>query len=196
VKPLVFHNSAAGIAFYGSLALWTVVELIMRVRERSPSNGRAAPEWSFFFIVLLFAAGVIGAVEAAIHQLAPLPGAAWWPVALGVVMIWSGMGFRLWSILTLGRFFKVMVAIQENHRVIDSGPYRWLRHPSYLGAIVCLTGIGVAEGDWASVAIMLGCSLVAFLTRIQVEERVLLRELSTEYASYSRRTARLVPWVF
>jgi protein-S-isoprenylcysteine O-methyltransferase Ste14 len=138
------------------------------------------------------AAGIVVSV----HDVAPIAGDSWGPVAAGLLLIWTGLAFRTWSIHTLGRFFKLTVVIQDGHRVIDHGPYRLLRHPSYLGMIVAMTGLGVTEGDWASTAIMLSGTLAAFLMRIRVEERTLLAELGDEYAAYAKRTARLLPGVF
>lgn len=106
------------------------------------------------------------------------------------------MAFRSWSIYTLGRFFKLTVVIQDDHRVIDSGPYKFVRHPSYIGSIVAMTGLGLAEGDWVSVAIMFLGTLTAFVLRIRIEERTLAAELGEEYVAYSQRTARLLPGVY
>jgi protein-S-isoprenylcysteine O-methyltransferase len=102
----------------------------------------------------------------------------------------------MWAILVLGRYFKVMVSIQDGHQVVDRGPYRRVRHPSYTGCILVMAGLGLAEGDWISLAIMLFGGLLAFGVRIRVEEHVLRQALGEEYAAYMRRTARLVPGVF
>ena len=106
------------------------------------------------------------------------------------------MAFRAWAVFTLGHFFKLMVVIQEDHRVIDRGPYRWLRHPGYLAIIVGSIGFGLGWGDWSSVAIMFVGSFVAFAIRIQIEERALRDGLGEEYAAYASRTAKLIPGVF
>lgn len=71
-----------------------------------------------------------------------------------------------------------------------------MRHPSYTGALVGLSGIGLAQGDWVSLAVMFVGPLIAFLVRIPVEEHALLQALGEDYATYSRRTARLVPGLF
>jgi protein-S-isoprenylcysteine O-methyltransferase Ste14 len=64
----------------------------------------------------------------------------------------GGLALRLWAVLSLGRFFKVTVSIQEGHRVIRSGPYRLVRHPSYSGLLIALLGLGLALETWLGLA--------------------------------------------
>ena len=97
---------------------------------------------------------------------------------------------------TLGRFFRVTVVVDEDQRVVDTGPYRMLRHPSYTGMLVTLVGVGIALDSWLSVAAAFLPALVAILRRIREEEHVLLRELGEPYRAYARRTSRLVPGVW
>ena len=55
-------------------------------------------------------------------------GGGLWPVGTGLALLAVGSSLRLWSMLTLGRFFTFRVAIQDEHRVIDTGPYRFGRY--------------------------------------------------------------------
>src|ERR1041385_7191828 len=63
------------------------------------------------------------------------------PLLIGAVFIWCGIALRLWSILTLGKFFRVTLTVQESHHVVTDGPYKYLRHPSYTGLLLALIGI-------------------------------------------------------
>ena len=67
-----------------------------------------------------------------------------------------GIAIRWYAIVYLGRFFTVNVAIAADHRLIDSGPYRFVRHPSYIGALMAFLGLGLTLGNWVSLA---SCSL-------------------------------------
>ena len=194
MQPLVFYDPAAEIIFWGSLALLIAIECVVRVR--TDSQGRTSREWTLSLVVFSLVASMLVAGIVARHKLAPLPGPTWWPVAAGVALLWTGVAFRLWAVNTLGRFFKVVVIIQDDHRVVDRGPYRWIRHPSYTGGMITAIGIGLAYADWLSIAIMAVFPLIALLVRIRVEERMLLQELGEEYAVYAQRTARLLPGVF
>jgi protein-S-isoprenylcysteine O-methyltransferase Ste14 len=102
----------------------------------------------------------------------------------------------VWSIRTLGRFFRYEVVVQEGHRVVDTGPYRLVRHPSYTGSLLAFLGIGIALDNWLSVAAALGLPLLGFLRRIAVEEAALTSELGDAYRSYKERTRRLVPGIW
>ena len=95
--------------------------------------------------------------------------------------------------LELGRFFQLTVVVQEDHRVVESGPYRVVRHPSYSGLLLIFVGVGFTLGNWLSVAACLVLPLLGLLVRIRSEEAVLNRELGEPYRAYSARTRRLVP---
>jgi protein-S-isoprenylcysteine O-methyltransferase Ste14 len=194
VRPLVLHDGPWRAAFSASLGLWAIVDVAVRWRTRR--QGRSPAEWTFFFIVLVMSASAVGAAIAVGNHVAPIPGPAWLPPAIGLPLLWAGAALRSWAIHTLGGLFKLVVVIQRDHRVVDRGPYRWVRHPSYTGAILGCAGIGLAEGDWVSLGALLVGSLVAFVVRIRVEERALLDALGEEYAAYVERTARLVPGVY
>lgn len=194
MRPLVLHNGVAEALLWGSFLLWFVVESVIRRRSRRDSV--ESEDWTYSVMGMLLIAGFTGATVVASTNVAPLPGSAWWVVAAGVALLWLGVAFRLWAIFTLGRFFKLTVTIQEGHRVIDRGPYRLLRHPSYTGALVAGAGIGLALGDWLSIVVVLGAMAIAYLIRIPVEERALLEEFGEDYAAYAARTARLVPGLF
>jgi len=80
--------------------------------------------------------------------------------------------------------------------VIRSGIYRHVRHPSYSGLLLAFVGLGLAFGNWVSLAVMLGPIVAALLYRIHIEEIVLLEALGREYAEYCKATRRLVPGVY
>jgi protein-S-isoprenylcysteine O-methyltransferase Ste14 len=194
MRPLALHNGLAEALLWGSFLLWFTIESVIRRRSRKDSV--ESREWTLSLMMMLFLISFAGAALVASTNVAPLPGSAWWVVAAGVTLLWLGVAFRLWAIFTLGRFFKLTVVIQEDHRVIDRGPYRWLRHPSYTGALVAGAGIGLALGDWLSIAVVLAGMSLAYLIRIPIEERALLEEFGDDYAAYAARTARLVPGLF
>jgi protein-S-isoprenylcysteine O-methyltransferase len=115
---------------------------------------------------------------------------------VGVMAFAAGLVIRWYSIVHLGRFFTVNVAIAANHRLIDTGPYRFVRHPSYTGALMAFLGLALCLANWASVAVMLGPVLLVFLRRMHVEEGALLQALGDQYRDYMRRTKRLIPAVY
>ena len=88
------------------------------------------------------------------------------------------------------------VLVRRGHRVVADGPYRWLRHPSYSGALLTFLGLGVLLGNWLSVAVLLLLPLAAYAWRMRVEEAVLEAGLGSEYAAYARGRPRLIPWLW
>jgi protein-S-isoprenylcysteine O-methyltransferase len=116
--------------------------------------------------------------------------------AIGAGVFVLGLALRWYSIIHLGRFFTVNVAIAADHRLIDTGPYGLIRHPSYTGALLAFLGLAISIGNWASVVVMMVPVFLVFLRRMHVEEDALLEALPDAYPGYMRRTKRLIPAVY
>lgn len=135
----------------------------------------------------------VGLAFLAVYLHTPAFGDSWVPFVVGELLFIAGLALRFWAVLTLGRFFKVTVSIQDQHRVIRSGPYRLLRHPSYTGLLVALLGLGLALGTWLGLLAIVVLPLIGVLVRIRVEESVLIDALGSEYLAYAAETRRLIP---
>ena len=85
--------------------------------------------------------------------------------------------------------------VQSDHAVVDRGAYRWVRHPSYTGGMMMFLGIGVALGNWVSVAVLTLIPIAVYAYRVRVEERALLATLGDSYRSYMQTRKRFVPFV-
>ena len=116
--------------------------------------------------------------------------------ALGIVLIWAGILFRFWSIQTLGNLFSTKLVIQERHELIAKGPYKYLRNPSYSGALITFVGIGLGVGNWLSVAALLLMGMIGYAWRIGVEDKMLSAAFGQAYQEYKKRTWALVPFVW
>ena len=115
---------------------------------------------------------------------------------IGLVVFIGGIALRWSSIFYLGRFFTVDVAIAEKHELIETGPYRLIRHPSYTGALMAFLGFGLSLGHWLALLCLIIPITSAFLWRIRIEERALIDALGQPYRDYILRTKRLIPFVF
>jgi protein-S-isoprenylcysteine O-methyltransferase Ste14 len=189
MNPLVIHPGAAHQLLQAMLIGWAAIEVVLRLRN---IGGRTTLDWTFGLVVAsVFAATNLGFRAAQVHS--TVFGGGWAPVAAGLAVLAAGVALRIWAILTLGRFFKFVVVIQDGHHVIDSGPYRLLRHPSYSGALIAFLGAGIALDSWLSMLALLAIPLAAVLARIRVEERQLAAALGNQYTGYAARTSRLVP---
>ena len=114
---------------------------------------------------------------------------------LGVLLYMAGGVLRLAPVFVLGRRFSGLVAIQPEHRLMTSGLYGIIRHPSYLGLFVLTLGWGLAfrSGVGVIIAVLM---LVVVLARIKAEERLLSETFGAEYDAYRARTWRLIPYVY
>jgi protein-S-isoprenylcysteine O-methyltransferase len=115
---------------------------------------------------------------------------------IGTAVFVAGLAIRWYAIIYLGRFFTVNVAIARDHKLIEGGPYRYVRHPSYSGGLLAFLGLGLSIGNWVSLVVVAVPILSVFLWRIHVEEAALLSGLGDHYRSYMIRTKRLIPGVY
>jgi protein-S-isoprenylcysteine O-methyltransferase Ste14 len=193
VKPLAVHGGAAETLFWICAGGWAVFELVLALRTRG-SGGR---DRSFVPLTLSVLAGLaLGVLAARGSGDLALPGSGWWPVVLGLAVFALGLALRAWAVHELGRFFKFTVVVQTDHSVVDTGPYRLIRHPSYTGLLMAELGLGIVLGTWLSAPACLLPPLIGFTIRIRSEERVLARELGDPYRAYMARTRRLIPGVW
>lgn len=114
---------------------------------------------------------------------------------LGLLLYTAGGILRLAPVFVLGHQFSGLVAIQHGHRLVTSGLYGIIRHPSYLGLFVLMLGWGLAFRSGVGVLIAL-LSLGVLLARIGAEERLLSETFGAEYDAYRARTWRLIPYVY
>jgi|GEM_PF-203880 protein-S-isoprenylcysteine O-methyltransferase Ste14 len=118
-----------------------------------------------------------------------------WVFYLGVVLMILGVIVRQWSIAVLGRFFSSTVGVQKDQKVVDNGPYRLIRHPSYTGGFLFMIGLGLALQSWGTVLITLLIFSLVYGYRIRVEENALISKLGNEYVEYMKKTKKLIPYV-
>jgi protein-S-isoprenylcysteine O-methyltransferase Ste14 len=193
MKPLAVQGGAATDVFLGCVVAWVVFELALAIRVGEGIGS----SWSL--VPLTVSLGVAVALGEFAARQAPgvaLPGPGWWPVALGFVVLALGLALRAWAAHELGRFFRFTVVVQADHRVVDTGPYRLVRHPSYTGLLMIELGLGIELGTWLSIAACLLPPLIAFAIRLRHEEKILISELGQPYRVYMARTHRLVPGVW
>ncbi len=114
---------------------------------------------------------------------------------IGIGMIISGLLLRQVAISALGIFFAPTVRIIKNHKIITNGPYRYIRHPSYTGALLFLFGMAIASRYLEAILITLVLTVPAYLYRIRVEERSLISHAGGSYIRYMGSTKMLIPYL-
>lgn len=181
---------------YAFLAWGTGEVLMVIVRRARGVKTEHRDRGSLLVVVAAITVGILAAQRLRDEAVASIALATENRLTIALAFLVVGVIVRWWSILTLGRYFTVDVAIQHSHEVVQGGPYRWLRHPSYTGALIAFTGVGLAFGDWFAVIVLLVPVMAAIMYRVRVEERALVDALGTNYEEYRTRTKRLIPGVY
>ena len=114
---------------------------------------------------------------------------------IGVVLMILGSLLRRWCFRTLGQYFTGDVKARADQPVIRTGPYRFVRHPSYTAGIMMFTGIGLALGSWFSFLLITIASIATYWYRVTIEERALLGTIGEQYASFMKERKRFIPYI-
>src|SRR5262245_809164 len=139
---------------------------------------------------------VIGFVLAMKTRLSPglgmlpgMPTLAWTGVAVGVL----GLLIRLWSLLTLRDRYTRTLLVATSHAFERRGPFRFVRHPGYLGSLLTLNGIALASGDLLTLIASLAATTAAYAYRISVEDAMMVTHFGASYATYREDVGALLP---
>jgi protein-S-isoprenylcysteine O-methyltransferase len=176
------------------LVFWASESTI--ARKRSGPGAVAMDGNTMRLLGAVFVPSILLSVVAARNLPASAIGHPAAAIGAGAGLFAAGLALRWTAVICLGRFFTVDVAVASDHRVIDTGPYRWLRHPSYTGLLLEFLGLGFCLGNWASVGLLSVPIALALGRRIQVEEEALTGALGEAYRDYCRKTKRLIPLVY
>lgn len=188
------QSHAAVVVLSSSVIAFSVGEFsqVLRLRRGVRSTdllGEVLFRGLFFGGILMLAFGV-SVVPGAL-----IPGGAV-PFVAGTVLGWLGLLLRWWSFVALGRYFTTVLKTSPDQVVVERGPYRVLRHPSYSGLLLALLGCGLMLGNWVGLLGSLVLLLAAVVYRIRIEERALIATLGDAYRAFAKSRARLVPFVW
>ena len=116
--------------------------------------------------------------------------------AMGMILAIFGLMIRIISILTLKQHFTYTVTKIDNHELIDTGLYKNIRHPGYLGQLIIFFGISITLSNWISMILMMLPVIIGYLNRIRVEEKFLIEQMGQKYLDYQKETKRLIPMIY
>jgi protein-S-isoprenylcysteine O-methyltransferase len=178
-------------------SVFTLSELGLTIFKRAKAGETRAADRGSLLLLWLIIGVSVGAGYSLAYMMPSLRfGSAAIFIDVGFVLFAAGLALRWYSIVYLGRFFTVNVAIATDHRLIDTGPYQLIRHPSYTGALMAFAGLGLCLGNWASLAAVIVPTFLVFLRRMHIEETALSQALGDPYRGYMRRTKRLIPGIY
>jgi protein-S-isoprenylcysteine O-methyltransferase Ste14 len=183
----------ASLIFGGSLLAWSVLEVSQGRHSRTGAT--RADRGSLVVLRVTTAAGfAFGVVVAHVAPAASISrDVALW---IGMTLLWSGIALRAWSFRTLGDYFTFTVQTSSDQTLITDGPYRFVRHPSYLGMVLALLGVAFQLANWLALVAVAVPMIAGLVYRIQVEEQALDDELGERWRTYAGSRSRLVPHVW
>ncbi len=183
-------------AILGVLAIALYLNHHVLHRSPAPKNKRVAPSlqsldfwvfgaaWLWATSLVLYVAGV-GASSLA----APLPQ---WVRGLGVVAMVLCIPLSQWIYRSLGVHFSKKLELREDHKLVQEGPYAYVRHPMYSTLFLCAIATCLISANYAVIATTLAVATLMLL-RIQKEEDMMLERFGQEYQQYRRQTGALLP---
>jgi protein-S-isoprenylcysteine O-methyltransferase Ste14 len=196
-SPL-FTPGAAAAWFWALMALWIGSEVwLQRSRGRGgPAGERGADRHSMPALVVGTWAAVGGGLALS-RWVAPgrIPDPGSFLVAAGGLVMGLGMTLRWWAIRELGHHFTVRVTTSPDQMLVATGPYRFLRHPAYTGALLTVAGCLLCCADLPALGLV-ALPIAAYGWRITLEERALQRRFGPLYLEYASRRKRLIPYLF
>ena len=192
MHPFTAAPPAARWLLVASAVVWLLVELRESTNRRPEAT--LSDQGSRMYIRVASIVGIVGAVVLTrnVSSGRISPDVAW----VGLFLFWCGIALRFWSFRALGRYFTFKVQTSVDQPVITSGPYQFVRHPSYAAVLLMVMGVGLFLGSWWSFAWLTASVLCGFLFRIRVEERALLLQLGDRYVTYAAGHKRLVPFIW
>ena len=150
------------------------------------------------FLVITAIITVAGAAGLILYLLSP----EWWTATriplgewvqwLGIITASAPIPFLIWVHQHLDRQWSIALEIQEGHKLVTSGPYKYVRHPMYLVIFVYTFGLMMISLDLL-VSLFFAFSILVNYMRIPREEQMLIDEFGEEYLEYMRRSGRLLP---
>jgi protein-S-isoprenylcysteine O-methyltransferase Ste14 len=194
MKPLAFTSPYVWI--FWAVMLFAYGPEFLLIARSKPSPGEKADQGSLTVIVMAGWIGMFaGFMVAGKSAFVLVRGQKIW-FASGLVFLLLGALLRRHCFRTLGQYFTGNVKVVSEQPVIQTGAYRWVRHPSYTGGTLLYLGTGLALTNWLSALIIVGVVVAAYAYRVRVEERALQASLGEPYREYMQRTKRFIPYVF
>lgn len=198
--PLIYTNAGALAVFLAACCIWNIPEAVGALRQRAKVARKEASVQDHASLGILVGLQWMGlALNFLFAWLFQMAAISWHRItlfAIGVLLILLGVTLRWYAIWTLGRYFTRDVAVSTDQQIVQTGPYRTIRHPAYSGTFLTMLGVGLAVTNWASLLALLTCVLVGHLYRVRVEEKALIQALGQPYVAYMHHTKRFIPFVF
>ncbi len=176
-------------AFFGYVLLFVIGQQYIAHRYRFAKVVRAseAPGWVIlmFFSICFLLLWVKTSKDQTVRYI---------PMAVGGIVILLGFALSMWAQWHLGQNWVGGIGLRKRHRLITSGPYRYVRHPLYSGMMVSAIGLGIF--GWNILFLLMAlCFSGAYTIRSIGEEFLLEKQFPKHYPPYAARTGKLLPHI-
>ena len=112
----------------------------------------------------------------------------------GAALTAFGLALSVWARVHLGRNWSGVVTLKEDHELVRSGPYAWVRHPIYTGLLLAFVGSAIARGEWRGV-LAVALVVAALWRKLELEERWMIETFGAAYLSYRIDVPALIPFL-
>lgn len=184
------------VYFFGVVIVYWVRRIrFWRPRAKGEMVKEERNDWSFWFIVVgMISALYLPPIEY-LYFPAALPRATWMQVT-GLLLIIFGSALFIWARRTLGNFYSGHLSVIEGQRLIQIGPYRFIRHPAYAGYLLIVLGLTLGYSSLAGFAAILFLLLPSVIYRIRVEDKLLAEHFGAQFEDYAKKIKHLIPKVW
>jgi protein-S-isoprenylcysteine O-methyltransferase Ste14 len=187
-------NTLSSIIYF----VWFLSEILLHriLRGGAPEDKKKKDKGSLAYIWIVILICVNAAVYLSFRMPFPIVQRGSVMNYTGLSVILAGMILRFYAIASLGRLFTVVVTIRKDHHIKKDGIYSILRHPSYAGSLLSFLGFGLSLNNWLGLIVAFIPVLVAFIYRMDIEEKVLTEQFGNEYTDYMQHTRRILPFIY
>ena len=194
--PLIYSLSVYLLVFLIVISFWIITEVVGGIvipgRKRGGSKFEEKNHGLNFSTWLGWEALLVPTIVLASFRLFIMPNAAYFA---GIILLLAGVSIRQWAVAVLGKYFSHVVGVQKDQKVVDIGPYRYVRHPSYTGILLIQIGIALSFQCWIAVPAAVISFGLAYGYRMLKEEKLLVESLGDEYRQYMGKTKRVIPFL-
>ncbi len=195
--PVFSTNRLDAFILYAAFFIWLLPEVISSFADTKGKDIKVHDRSSGVVLLICIWLGIFAPINIAfVVRSFAIPWHRTFLFAIGIFLMLAGVAFRRYSISILGRYFTRQVAIQPGQTVIENGPYRLIRHPSYSGALITLFGLGLTFTNWLSLVVIVAFAFIGYSYRVWVEEKTLVNALGEPYLQYMKRTKHFIPFLY
>jgi protein-S-isoprenylcysteine O-methyltransferase Ste14 len=190
LRILSFFN----VLFYLANGLWVLEFVIFKNKKRV---GRFLENKSFWFLVFAITLVIVSTIQFSSNNLGKVSSLDLYPIFQVVALGFYGVGLslRYQGSMVLGENFTRHVAVSSSMRLVSTGPYRYLRHPLYLGLFLITISFPIYVGNVFAILVGLPLLVIGFSWRMNVEE-LALTKIHPQYAQWLKQRYRFIPFIY